>query len=266
MLHLDRYILNARVLPMLVVAFPLVLAAYPWVPAEAFAKGGWGGMAAKWVTTGACATLLATALSFVPRAFGTRLEERLWRDWGGAPATAYLRYAHPELDARQTAALHAKIAVLDPSLHVPSAQEEAGDPAAADQCYAGMVRMLRARTWGPKNFPMLFDENVSYGFRRNLLAMRPYGILASLIGMGSGAAAIWLGHPVWPVVALSALVGMFIVVNNVNDLRRQADRYTRRLFETVDLLKAPTKAKDAKTPSRKKAGPGGRGGTGQATV
>lgn len=254
MLHLDRYILNARVLPMLAVVFPLLLAAYPWVPAETFAKDGWVGMAAKLVTTGAAATMLATALSFVPRAFGTRLEERLWRSWGGAPATTCLRYAHPELDVRQTAALHAKIGKLDPTLHVPSEEEEAADPTAADQCYESMVRTLRVRTWGPKNYPMLFDENVSYGFRRNLLAMRPTGVVASLIGIASGSVAIWLGHSAWPVVALSVLAGAFILANGPKDLRRQADKYARRLFETVDLLQPLTKAKAAgPTTKRKKA-------------
>lgn len=252
MVHLDRYILNARVLPMLVVTFPLVLAAYPWLPADAFAKDGLWATAAKWATTGASSAFLATVLSFVPRAFGTRLEERLWREWGGAPATAYLRYAHPELDQRQTAALHAKIARLDPSLHVPSKAEEEADPAAADQCYESMVRMLRARTWGPKNYPMLFDENVSYGFRRNLLGIRPIGIVACLIGMGSGGAAIWTGHVAWPVIALSAVVGVFILANTPGDVRRQAERYARRLFMTVDLLKPAPKAKAPVSATRKK--------------
>ncbi|GJD66846.1 hypothetical protein MPEAHAMD_7045 [Methylobacterium frigidaeris] len=253
MVHLDRYILNARVLPMLVVTLPLVLAAYPWLPAEAFAKDGLWTTAAKWATTGASSAFLATVLSFVPRAFGTRLEERLWREWGGAPATAYLRYAHPELDERQTAALHAKIAKIDPSLHVPSKAGEEDDPAAADQCYESMVRMLRARTWGPKNYPMLFDENLSYGFRRNLLGIRTIGILACLIGMGSGAAAIWQGHTAWPVIAIAAVVGAFVLANTPGDVRRQAERYARRLFMTVDLLKPAPKAKASGTATSKKA-------------
>lgn len=254
MLHLDRYILNARVLPMLVVVFPLALAAYPWIPVDSFAKDGWAGMAVKLATTGAVATMLATALSFVPRAFGTRLEERLWREWGGAPATAYLRYSHPELDERQTAALHAKISKLDPVLHIPTKEEEAGDPAAADQCYDSMVRCVRVRTWGPKNYPMLFDENLSYGFRRNLLGMRPVGIVSSVIGIVSGGIAVWLGHPAWVVVAFSILAGAFILANGPKDVKRQADRYTRRLFETVDLLKPSVTAKATVTPTRKRKG------------
>lgn len=252
MVHLDRYILNARVLPMLVVTFPLVLAAYPWLPADAFAKDGLWATSIKWATTGASSAFLATVLSFVPRGFGTRLEERLWQEWAGAPATAYLRYAHPELDDRQTEKLHAKIAKLDPSLHVPLRAEEEANPAAADQCYESMVRMLRARTWGPKNYPMLFDENLSYGFRRNLLGIRPIGILACLIGMGSGMAAIWMGHDAWLVAALSAAVGAFILANTPGDVKRQAERYARRLFMTVDLLKPVPKAKPAGTATRKK--------------
>lgn len=252
MFHLDRYTLNARVLPMLVVAFPLVLAAYPWLPAEAFAKDDWVALALKAVSTGAGATVLATLLSFPARTFGTRLEERLWREWGGAPAAQYLRYRHPEIDRRQTAILHAKIARLDPSLHVPSAEEEERDPAGAEQCYESMVRVLRARTWGPKNFPLLFDENVSYGFRRNLLGMRPLCIASSLAGIVSGAAAIWLlGHPSWPIVALCAVTGLYVLANGPRELRKQAERYARRLFETVDRLLPAPHAPQAQKPDSK---------------
>lgn len=168
----------------------------------------------------------------------------------------YLRYRHSELDRRQTAILHTKIARLDPSLHVPSAEEEERDPAGADQCYESMVRVLRARTWGPKNFPLLFDENVSYGFRRNLLGMRPFGLAISLVGIISGAIAIWLGHFAWPIVALCAVAGIYVLANGPRELRKQAERYARRLFETVDrLLPAPaaTHAKEPEAKPRRKS-------------
>lgn len=251
MFQLDRYTLTARMLPMVVVASPLVLAAYPWLPAEAFSKDDWAGMALKALTTGAGAAAVATLLSFPARAFGTRLEERLWREWGGAPSTQYLRYRHPEIDRRQTAILHAKIARLDPSLHVPTAEEEERDPAGADQCYESMVRMLRARTWGPTSFPLLFDENVSYGFRRNLLGMRSFGVATSLVGMVSGAIAIWLGHFAWPIVALCASAGLYVLANGPRELRKQAQRYARRLFETVDRLLPAPYAAQVKEPDAK---------------
>ncbi|UYW28312.1 hypothetical protein OKC48_07295 [Methylorubrum extorquens] len=265
MFHLDRYTLNARVLPMLVVAFPLVLAAFPWLPAEAFVKDDWAGMALKALTTGTGAAVVATLLSFPARTFGTRLEERLWREWGGAPSTQYLRYRHPELDRRQTGILHAKIARLDPSLHVPSAEEEERDPAGADQCYESMVRVLRARTWGPKSFPLLFDENVSYGFRRNLLGMRPLGIAASLLGMVSGAIAIWFGHFAWPIVTLCAVAGLYVLVNGPRELRKQAERYARRLFETVDRLLPTPAAPQAKEPKAKPRRRSSKQAAGEAT-
>jgi hypothetical protein len=147
--------------------------------------------------------------------------------------------------------MHAKIARLDPGLHVPSKEEEETDPAAADQCYESMVRMLRARTWGPKNHPMLFDQNLSYGFRRNLLGIRTIGTAACLIGVGSGATAVWLGHPSWPVVALSAAVGAFILADTPGDVRRQAERYARRLFMTGDLMKLAPASKASGSTARK---------------
>lgn len=237
-MKLDRYSFHARLLPALTVTVPLVLAALPWLPADTFhAKGGWGGIV-KYGTSGAVGVALAYLLAQLSRGLGARLEGRLWREWGGRPSVAYLRHSSHELGARQKLDLHARILRLNPNLHLPSPEEERLDPAEADHCYERASSWLRGATRDPKRFQLLFEDNVAYGFRRNLLALRPFAWMAAGIGIVSGAIAFWHGLGGAATIGGSLLVALYSGHNASTDVRLQSDKYTRSLFDAVDILSA----------------------------
>jgi hypothetical protein len=52
------------------------------------------------------------------------------------------------------------------------------------------VATLRQKTYDHAAFPLIFAENKSYGFERNLLGVRPEGIAIASIGF-LGAATGW---------------------------------------------------------------------------
>src|SRR5947208_9959356 len=64
---------------------------------------------------------------------------------------------------------------------LPTSEEEAADPEGADQRYEACVRFLRNATRDRSTFPLVFAENVNYGFRRNLWGMRSAGIACSAV-------------------------------------------------------------------------------------
>jgi len=69
---------------------------------------------------------------------------------------------------------------------LPSAQEEADDPAKADAFYGRCGAWLRENTRDTKKFNILFNENVTYGFRRNLFALKwPVLIVDSVLLLAS---------------------------------------------------------------------------------
>jgi len=236
-IQLDRYVITARFLPSLIVVGPLGLAALPWITLGT----DW----TKSVGLGLSAAVAAYFLAQVTRDFGKRLEEKLWRDWGGPPSTVYLRHRDTRLGTREKDQLHASIKRLNSNLHVPTREDEERDPVDADRCYERMTAHIRSRTWGPKDHPMLFDENVSYGFKRNLLSLKIPGVLCALGGIASGATALWFGRPGEISLILSAVFLIMTLLVTRAGVRRQAENYVRRLFETVDVLKpvsAPVKA------------------------
>jgi len=75
------------------------------------------------------------------------------------------------------------------SLRLPSENDEAQDPEGADAVYEAAVAVLKEHTRDISQHPMVHHENASYGFRRNTLGLRPFGILASLTGLGAALVA-----------------------------------------------------------------------------
>lgn len=232
----DRYIFHARLLPALTIAIPVVLAVSPWLPPEIFYSKGIAGQAAKLGLSGSIAMAMAYVLGQLSRGLGARLEERFWKEWGGRPSTVFLRHRDPSLGARQKLDLHARIRQINPDLHLPAPEEEAEDPVEADHCYERVGSWLRGKTRDAKQFPLLFEDNVAYGFRRNLLALRPYAFLASGVGVVSGMWAFMLAADWLAAVIGSTLIGLYASHNSIADVRRQSEKYTRSLFDALDRL------------------------------
>ncbi len=119
---------------------------------------------------------------------------------------------------------------------------EAAEPDKADGIYEAYGNDLIARTRDSKVYRLLFAENISYGFRRNLWAMRPVGITIALIGLlvcagkmivdaGQGAMSVRL-------IAATALNAVLLVLWTVR-IRREwvrlaAEEYAKRLLETLN--------------------------------
>ena len=169
----DPYVRRARLQPALLVALPIALAALAYFPSGVV---GWGILWSLLIASGGTALL-----SQVARDRGKRNEEELFQKWEGKPTTRRLRHR----DATNIVLLnhqHARLKLLIPDLVIPTAEDEAANPDHADQVYDACVLSLRERTRDRKKFPLVFEENCSYGFRRNLWGMKPLGILTSALG------------------------------------------------------------------------------------
>lgn len=116
-------------------------------------------------------------LAHVIRERGRRLQEGLYSEWGGTPTTVWLRHGDGNLDSLTKGRYHRFLETRVAGLLLPSAESEARDPAAADRAYTSAVKWLLEFTRDTKSFPLVFSENVYYGFRRNTLAARPVALL-----------------------------------------------------------------------------------------
>jgi len=114
----------------------------------------------------------------VCRQLGKRLEERLFRDWGGKPTTQLPRHRDRTIEAVTKRRYHLFLAnkINEP---FPSKEQEAADAVAADEIYQSGIRWLlnHTRPDDSKKFEMLFKENIAYGFRRNALGVKLVGLI-----------------------------------------------------------------------------------------
>jgi hypothetical protein len=235
---LDPYSLRARLQPALLALVPMpatVVALFPalWEPAR--------------VVFIVAASIGGTVfLSHIARDMGKIIEGSLYEEWGGKPSIAMLRHRDSRIGSAVKKRYHGLLGdVLGRAL--PSESEEASDPRSADDAYDLANAWLLARCRDTNQFRVLFAENTSYGFRRNLLALRPIAIGLSVLGAAVIAAVYSFSWPVHPnsSVAISASLGLVayaaLVTWGVNRtwVHRAAESYAFRLLEATETLAEP---------------------------
>jgi hypothetical protein len=189
------------------------------------------------------------------REMGKRLEDNLFREWGGKPTTQLLRHRDGIIDSvtkrRYHAFLGAKL-----GLTFPDAELEKKDPARADEAYQSGARWLldHTRPDEGKKFDLLFKDNITYGFRRNALGTKPLGIIIAvgcllwvlaknhvLLGKG-GAIVDWTALNQLSVAAVASLAvsGVMLLIwvffFTTTSLRTCAFSFAETLLRTCDTL------------------------------
>lgn len=233
----DRYTLNARIAPYFIPWLPALLSFLAWFPLE---EGGWDTIAALVIAFG-----LIGLMGQLGRDAGRSKQIALSKKWGGLPTTILLRYrtswvGRPTLDRYKN-----KLRELCPGVHWPSEQDEEQAPDKADESYVAWVRFLRAVTHDSSRFPLVLAESINFGFRRNLWALKPYGIGLSLFGVIASATRVWMDASNMatpsPVAVLGVAISMglfYLWIFRVNPrwVRVVANAYAERLLECCDQL------------------------------
>jgi hypothetical protein len=230
---LDSYTLQARFMPVLIVALPgLVLLG------GTVASGTRLGIA-----TGAAVTVAATLAGQLGRDRGRQLQPDLWVSWGGSPTVQRMRYCNAKSKER-TRRLHEGIEVLL-RLRLPVARQEGEDPDSADERYDEAIAGLIGLTRDPKRFPLVAAENINYGQRRNLFGLRTPGIAISAITLVCTAALLFLGSGSLshrtvlyaPAAGVALLEFLFLLTMvTPNWVRVPAEAYADRLIEATGVL------------------------------
>ncbi len=177
---LDTYSMKARLFPALIAvlpAFVLFLLA-----------GSWKDPGLPEVMTALGIGVLFYAMADLARRAGRRVQRKLFKESGGFPANPELSYLDTTLDSG-TKDRFRNFLATQIGKTAPTRKSEVADPAAASQFYGECYNFLRNNTYDTERFRVLFNENISYGFRRNLYGLKLYGIAINLLAV---LAAYWL--------------------------------------------------------------------------
>jgi hypothetical protein len=228
------YTLLARIVPVYLVLLPVGIIIKVWLLGNSL-EGTIGALLAGPIA-------ISMFLGEFGRDRGYRKQGQLWASWGGAPTTQLLRHRNADVNPLIRARYHSKLRLLLPDLEVPTSEEEQRDPAAADHVYEACARFLIGRTRDRKQFSLIFKENVSYGFRRNLWGLKALGLSLALVGLFALALRAWLELPV---ISTDVVVGsvltfvvilVWIFVVTPDWVRIPAEAYAARLLESCDQL------------------------------
>lgn len=258
----DPYDRQARATPALMVVLPLLL---PVVTQYGLKHPALTAIFAVMSSCGAIYTL-----SSIARGRGKVLETKLVAEWGGLPTTIALRHRDKHLDSVTKRGYHEAIA-SKLNIKMPSAEEERLNPDAADEAYKAAGVKLRELTRNDKK--LLLKENIAYGYHRNMVAMKPIGILvciAAFVYCALLSKAVSLHPPYFNVDAVAepgiggglgflvatAMLGFWLFHFRKNVIRTFGYAYADRLFESIAGLKAvPKKRGKAAPKAADNAGP-----------
>lgn len=251
----DPYERKARVTPGLLLCLPLL------VPLVCVYGPKHPVLTSVVALLGGCGAIYV--LASISRGLGKKLEEKLVKEWGGMPTTLILRHRDTFLDSISKRRYHDAIA-SKLGIPMPTADQEAADPEKADDTYQGATRRLRELTRTDKQ--LLLTENIAYGFHRNMLALKPLGILVCLAGVFYGLviakvlqidsmhlAPVHLADPGLP-AGLTLLVSVSLLLAwlgyfNSGTVRRIGFVYAERLLECLDKLPSAARGKGRTSPS-----------------
>lgn len=230
----DHYSYRARLQPALLTLVPVALAALTWAPPGA-----------RWLTT--LWSLLGVVgftvfLANVARNRGKRLEPELWKSWGGSPSTQLLRHSGPGNSVLRDRWHKQLSKLLGKAL--PTAVQEQANPADADEVYEAVTRLLIGKTRDTKSYPLVYKENVSYGFCRNLFGLRGLGKTVASMGaiasIGAGAWHMKSGDGdmlPWACAVVCASLAMWWFFTVTSEwVKVPATNYAQHLFECCEKL------------------------------
>ncbi len=234
---MDAYDLQARHAPAALTILPIILLLAGLIPQfqASTVLPGVAGVAAL--------SALQVWLARLARTNGVRIEPDLYFRWGGKPCTAMLRHSDVRVNEHTKRRYHAALESICPQFRAPTPESERADYLAADALYETAVDELRRRAKARK-IEAVHRENISFGFARNLLGLKPWGISIAILSFSVALAFIgnranWQPDGITQVeagvlVILALDIAAWILGVTENLVRAQAEGYCRALFETIE--------------------------------
>lgn len=233
----DPYDRQARLYPALLLISPVVFAGAALLSSV---LTGFQTLAATVMGLGG-----AFLLTQLARDAGKKGEKQLFEEWEGVPSVTILRHRDHRLDPATKSRYHKLLASMVNEAEAPTVEQENADPSTADAIYSAWSNYLRVNTRDTKRFGLLFQENVNYGYRRNVWGLRAIGIVTSLLSLivcGVQSKFTYQATGKFDEALLGAgtfaaiLLVMWLFKFTRDWVRVPADAYAERLVECTEML------------------------------
>jgi hypothetical protein len=246
--YFDAYSLKARVFPALIAGLPVLALLFVLVP--------WNHIGLQHLTATVMGFVLLCAFADVGRRAGKHVQAQLGT--GATPEQWYRR--NPDVSEGAKDRYRAFLA-KQLKITAPTADEERTDPSRANDFYLSACAWVREHTRDTCVFSILFAENITYGFRRNLLGLRISALVCNAIVAAISAAILYFRPTYFAalpqidekmvmilVAVLLHSAYMLLAVNGAA-VREASRAYGRQLILSCEIL-----MKRERSPVRKRNG------------
>jgi hypothetical protein len=235
---MDKYSIHARIYPVIIFLLPLVLIGISYsIEYEKYLQV---------LTTLGISSALVYFLSNIGRDSGKKKEPKLWKKWGGMPTVQLLHFDNSIIDSVTKRNYHKKMLKLSPIDNSKIDFENVELESVAD-IYKSWTKYLISQTRDKKKYSLLFKENVSYGFRRNLWGLKTISIILVLLvlagnyiltGIENGfqnlndfSINFWISE-----VILLILLMIWAFIITIKWIKIPAFGYAERLLESIESV------------------------------
>lgn len=235
---MDKYSLNARLYPIIILFIPILILGL-------FYSFAFKNYMHTMISFGITAAL-SYFFSNLGRDMGKKKELNLWKEWGGMPSVQLFSFQNNIIDYYTKVNYHNILMELAP----PSNENinfEKAEIEDVEEIYRSWTRYLISKTRDYKNFPLLFNENISYGFRRNLWGLKKPSLIIISFSMFANFAFQWSKFTFYYnlyqtefFLSESILLGIllfWIFIINSNWVKIPAFAYAERLLESIGKMK-----------------------------
>lgn len=231
----DTYSLKARVFPALISGLPTLVLLFMLVP--------WDRLALSQVIAASMGLVLIFAFADMARHKGKKLQERLKT---GETPNQWHR-GNPDVPEGSKDRYRSFIAE-QLALTAPTPEDEQNFPKRSTDFYRSANAWLREETRDHTAYPLLFAENITYGFRRNLSGLKPTALVCNLLVLllcvgilyfepGYFVALPNMGEKIYLTVAAVFLHSAYLMVAVNESAVREASRaYGRQLILSCEAL------------------------------
>ena len=250
----DAYSIRARLFPAIIASAPALAALTLLI--------SWKTLGLSNVIASLGMLVLLFAIADFSRTRGRAIENNLYEEHEGMPSITMFRRDDPTIDAgskeRYREFLSGKLSVT-----APSAAEESANQEMADAFYSQCGVWLRQNTRDTKKFSILFGENVTYGFRRNLLGVKALALWLNTVVVAVCALILWrmswdidtpLGNKTTVVLVVAAAHAAYMLLAVSRNAVWDASRaYGRELILSCESFLTQSKSPTRKPAARKNA-------------
>lgn len=233
----DGYTFQARILPAFILMLPIFIELN-----YTFVKLNYNIVISLPIINVVCLCFLILISNWV-RYLGRKKEIYLFKKWGGAPTTRFLRYNNSEYNPVLKKQVINYLKMMFNKIKFPKEDFEEQCPQKADETYEAYVSNIRNLTRDTKKYKLLYVENKNYGMWRNLYSTK-YIALVMLVFLF--LLNIFLAIFVKSIFSLKEIIAINVIfligiiiwafVITENRVKDVANCYAQRLFESLIIL------------------------------